>query len=410
MKVLHINVRLQEGGAARVALDLHRHLLTLNVESVFAYGWGENGGKSSGEASVPKCFQAGQQFQVAANMLLHRLIGVDSIKPLGFGRKRLLCAIHWADVVHLHVIHSHFLPLDWLVHELVRLKKPVIWTAHDYWMLTGRCAFTEECQGWRRGCGECPTQQNYPPALMNYSAHEFKRKRKIISLLGSRLHVVTPSAFVANAIIDGLPNVAVSVIPNWVDSGLESALKNVQLSNSSISFSEKSIKVIFIASDLSDPTKVDRALVNQLLALPHIELHTVGSQSPFSGSNVINHGRISDRKQIVDVIVRADVALFTSEKDTFGLVMIEALACGVPVFAVSSMAAEEVLSVLNILPVGSCEEIYCCLRDKVIPECYLGASRASLHRDALKKYSRTVLADKYIDLYKAVTGQSDANQ
>ena len=193
MKVLHINVRLLEGGAARIALDLHRQLLSAGVESKFAYGWGEKGGKSSAEDTVQNCFQVGQQFQVASNILIHRLVGIDCVPPLGTGRNKLIDAISWADIIHLHVIHSYFLPFGWLLTELIRANKNVVWTAHDYWLLTGRCAFTEGCDFWNDGCGKCPTLKNYPSALIDYSADQFKVKRTLLSALGKRLHIVTPS-------------------------------------------------------------------------------------------------------------------------------------------------------------------------------------------------------------------------
>lgn len=348
MRILHVNVRPQEGGAARIALDLHRQLLNAGVESRFAYGWGEKGGKSSAESSVPYSFQVGQQIQVASNMLLHEVAGIDCVPPVGAGRQRLIEAIHWADVVHLHVIHSYFLPFGWLVKELIRAGKPVVWTAHDYWILTGRCAFTEGCEGWRKGCGSCPTQKNYPPAYFDFSAAQFKAKRQLLAELGSRLHVVSPSEFVAQAIRDGLPNVNVRVIPNWVDSEFEASLQDVKVNATPIEVTKKKIKVVVIANDLSDSTKVDRALINRLLEIPHIEIHTIGQNSPFSGANVVNHGRIAQRKRMVEIISSADVALFTSEKDTFGLVMIEALACVIPVFAVDSLAAKEVLGKLGL--------------------------------------------------------------
>jgi putative colanic acid biosynthesis glycosyltransferase len=216
-------------------------------------------------------------------------------------------------------------------------------------MLTGRCACTEGCEGWRKGCGFCPTPKNYPPAYFDFSAGQFKVKRRLLAELGSRLHVVSPSEFVAQAIREGLPNVGVSVIPNWIDSEFEAALQDVQLDAAPIDVTAKKIKVVIIANDLSDPTKVDRELVIQLLAMSHIEIHTVGQNSPFAGVRVVNHGRIAQRKLMVETISSADVALFTSEKDTFGLVMIEALACGIPVFAVDSMAAVEVLGRLGLV-------------------------------------------------------------
>ncbi len=396
-----MNVRLHEGGAARIALDLHRQLLSTGVESRFAYGWGEKGGKSSVEASVPCSFQVGRQIQVASNMLLHRVVGIDYLPPIGEGRKNLIEAIHWADVVHLHVIHSYFLPFGWLVRVLISADKPVVWTAHDYWVLTGRCAFTEGCDGWRHGCGSCPTQNNYPPAHLDFSSAQFKAKRRLLAELRSRLHIVTPSEFVSQAIREGLPDVGVCVIPNWIDSEFEASLQAVKLSSAPIRFTTEKIKVIVIANDLSDPTKVDRELVCQLLEMPHIEIHTVGQNSPFFGSGVVNHGRIAQRKQMIETITSADIALFTSEKDTFGLVMIEALACGVPVLAIQSLAAREVLAEIGIQPIESKREIVNLLRNITLPLCYTCMTPAMLSENVLNSYCGRISTMRYVSVYES---------
>lgn len=399
MKVLQVNVRLQEGGAARIALDLHRQLLKAGVESRFAYGWGEKGGTSSAEVSVPCSFQVGQRIQVASNMLLHQVAGIDCVPPVGAGRKNLIEAIHWADVVHLHAIHSYFLPFGWLVKELVHAGKPVVWTAHDYWMLTGRCASPEGCESWRDGCGLCPTQKNYPPSFIDFSASQFKIKRRLLAGLGSLLHVVTPSEFVAKAIREGLPNVNVGVIPNWIDSEFEAALHNIPLSTAPITLPAEKIKVIIIANDLSDPTKMDRALVNQLLEMSHIELHTVGQNSPFIGVNVVNHGRIAQRKRMVETIASADVALFTSEKDTFGLVMIEALACGVPVIAVDSLAANETLLPIGLRPMESMRQIVEYFGSHSIPSIYANTTQTMLSEKVLHNYCGSDAVARYVATY-----------
>ena len=46
LKILHINVRLFEGGASRIALDLHKNSNQFDFQSTFAYGYGK-GGKPS---------------------------------------------------------------------------------------------------------------------------------------------------------------------------------------------------------------------------------------------------------------------------------------------------------------------------------------------------------------------------
>lgn len=406
MKVLQINVRLQEGGAARIALDLHRQLNDSGIESRFAYGWGEKGGRSLFEANVPFGFQVGQQIQVASNMLLHRVMGIDCVPPVGLARRALVEAIRWADVIHLHVIHSYFLPIGWLIKELTCAHKPVVWTAHDYWMLTGRCASTEGCEGWKNGCGCCRTQENYPPSLMDLSASQFAFKRASLARLGSSLHVVSPSEFVAESIREGFPGLDVRVIPNWIDSEFEMALCEVQMSNAPMDFAAEKIKVLVVANDLSDPTKVDRELINKLMEVHHIEIHTVGQNSPFVAAGVVNHGRISQRTRMVEIITAADVALFTSVKDTFGLVMIEALACGVPVFAVDSSAAREVLRVIGIRPIENKLKIVNLLRNRELPSCYSGMSRAVLRDDISRHFGQAVAVSRYVAAYEeAMTSQ-----
>ncbi len=46
MNILQFNVRLAEGGAAGVALDLHQRALQQGMQSRFVYGYGKGGKKS----------------------------------------------------------------------------------------------------------------------------------------------------------------------------------------------------------------------------------------------------------------------------------------------------------------------------------------------------------------------------
>lgn len=47
MNILQFNVRLAEGGAAGVALDLHQRALQKGMQSRFIYGYGKGGKKVS---------------------------------------------------------------------------------------------------------------------------------------------------------------------------------------------------------------------------------------------------------------------------------------------------------------------------------------------------------------------------
>jgi len=61
-----------------------------------------------------------------------------------------------ADVVHLHNLHGDYLSL--LALPLWGRDKPLVWTLHDAWPLTGNCAYPRDCPRWRAGCGRCPNR------------------------------------------------------------------------------------------------------------------------------------------------------------------------------------------------------------------------------------------------------------
>ena len=53
MNIMQFNVRLAEGGAAGVALDLHQRALRQGLSSPFVYGYGKGGKKSVSHDSYP---------------------------------------------------------------------------------------------------------------------------------------------------------------------------------------------------------------------------------------------------------------------------------------------------------------------------------------------------------------------
>ena len=55
MNILQFNVRLAEGGAAGVALDLHQRALQHGFSSRFIYGYGKGGKKASAMMIIHRC-------------------------------------------------------------------------------------------------------------------------------------------------------------------------------------------------------------------------------------------------------------------------------------------------------------------------------------------------------------------
>ena len=59
------------------------------------------------------------------------------------------------DLIHIHSLCDNYLNIRMLFNYLKKENIPVIWTLHDNWAFTGRCA-QFRCEKWKEGCGNCP--------------------------------------------------------------------------------------------------------------------------------------------------------------------------------------------------------------------------------------------------------------
>ena len=160
MKILTVSDYLQQGGAAiacerlSIALkaagaDIHRFALlgSPNERSAVPYVAGI-GARLEGFLSMAF---AGKnpplRKRLRARSALQRLsAAVSSIQP---------------DIINLHNLHAADLHLKEIAAHLG--DRPIIWTLHDMWSFTGRCAYAYSCNQFTSGCTpSCPTPNEYP--------------------------------------------------------------------------------------------------------------------------------------------------------------------------------------------------------------------------------------------------------
>ena len=98
MNILQFNVRLAEGGAAGVALDLHQRALQHGLASHFVYGYGKGGKESVSHQNYPQVIKHTPRMTAMANIALFRLFNRDLfgnfmsyIAPLLAPRGRWFC-------------------------------------------------------------------------------------------------------------------------------------------------------------------------------------------------------------------------------------------------------------------------------------------------------------------------------
>lgn len=63
--------------------------------------------------------------------------------------------IRQADIINLNWINQGLLSLGG-IRKIASLGKPIVWTMHDMWCMTGICHHAYECPNYQQQCGCCP--------------------------------------------------------------------------------------------------------------------------------------------------------------------------------------------------------------------------------------------------------------
>lgn len=118
-----------------------------------------------------------------------------------------------ADVICLGWVNQGMLSLSGL-RRLLGTGKPLFWTMHDMWNLTGICHHAGSCTRWNKGCGCCPLLNSV--ADRDLSASIWNKKNSTYRRAGGRLHFVAVSNWLGSMASASplLKGCKVSVIPN----------------------------------------------------------------------------------------------------------------------------------------------------------------------------------------------------
>ena len=205
LNVLMINAQQTGGGAGRVG-EMLADGLRSGDHTVSAF-------VRDNIAHDPTCHQVRHWRTARLARWLHRR-GLPEFGHLTALLWRVRPEYAAADVLHLHNIHGEYVSVAAL--PLWCFDKPVVWTLHDQWPLTGNCAFPYRCTRWQQGCGQCPQVGNYPMADVDRSRFYRWLKPRLFEL--ARLRLVTPSQWLADRVreVPQFRRLPLRVIPNPV--------------------------------------------------------------------------------------------------------------------------------------------------------------------------------------------------
>lgn len=252
---------------------------------------------------------------------------------------RLRAEYAGADVLHLHNLHGEFVSIAAL--PLWGFDKPIVWTLHDLWPLSGNCAAAGACGRWRESCGRCPQVGVYPTG--NVDRSRFYRWLKPRLIAAARPHIVTPSHWLFERVgelpqLRGLPR---RVIRSPIDCDVFAPRDDVAALRRGFGLAADRFTVVLSGNNWADGLKGGDDAVAALraagAAVRGLQVLVIGRQSERTLSLTRLPGRalpfLRRREQLADGYACADACLFPSRAENYPLTVLESQACGTPVVA-----------------------------------------------------------------------------
>lgn len=250
------------------------------------------------------------------------------------------------DVIHLHNLHGYYIDSRLLFDYIRRSGCRVVWTLHDGWTLTGHCALFSAigCNGWESGCERCHHIGEYPRCVTKgHSARNFALKRLTFSGV-ERLRIVTPSQWLGGLVKRSyLGDYEMTVIPNGVDLDRFKPRENDVKARLGI---EGRTMLLGVASKWLSVKGLDDFVALAQLLGEEYAIVMVGVDERLRQrlpGRIIALPHTESVEELAELYTAADLLLNLSREESFGLVSLEALACGTPVLTYDCTAAPEVL-------------------------------------------------------------------
>ena len=250
------------------------------------------------------------------------------------------------DVIHLHNLHGFYLNYKILFRFLKGYHKPVIWTLHDCWAFTGHCThFTlASCNQYRTECNKCPIYRQYPYGLIDRANMHFHLKQKLYSTTNIQFTAVSKwlSQIAMSSAL--LKNHKIDVIPNGINLEVFQPRERI-VSYGPHHFENKKI-ILGVANEWSARKGLREFLrLSELLPDNYVILLIGVDNKTASGlpHNIYPIKKTTNQEELASFYSTADFFFNPSMEETFGLTIIEAMACGTPVIVYRSTACPELV-------------------------------------------------------------------
>lgn len=342
MKLIQINTVCNES-TGKIMLGIQRYANEMGWDTLSIYG------RRSAPSDV-RTVKKGNIIEILLHAVLTTITDLHGLGSVIDTRQMIdILRYEQPDIIHLHNLHGYYLNYPILFRYLANeFRGKIVWTLHDCWPFTGHCAYYTlyGCTKWQEGCDQCPAQHKYPWSFgLDCSSYNYRLKKKCFTNV-KNLTIVVPSQWLKRQVKRSfLKDYPVRVIPNGID--LYLFQRNLQTKNirDKYGIPSQAFVILCVAShwDEGKGWPVLRNISEHLSG--NMYLVVVGAGMPYLKFNrVIQIKRTEDISELVQLYSMADVFLNPSLQETFSMVTLEALACGLPVIGTDSSAVAELVT------------------------------------------------------------------
>lgn len=346
------------------------------------------------------------------NVLAYRLLGIE-----GFFNNKLwqeaLNDLNEYDLVHLHNAHGYYLPLEVLTKLL---KKPCVWTLHDYRLVTGGAAFPMPSYVKSSVTEKLLSFANfdYPGEWIDRSVKRKERYLRLVENYEPAL-VAVSQTMRKNLYEYGLPEEqTIHVIPHGLfeHTSPPDAVDRLK-AREELGWPGDRHTFLFVSARIDNPVKGFSYFSEALNKLPdkdNCTAYVIGSSYEHIEKRVASMdldihflGRV-EQENMMRYYRACDTYVSSSLDETFGRTVVEAGAEGaeiicsdLPIFREVTEGRARFFEPAN--PSELCDKLR-----KVIKEPLTADERRQYAEETREQFSRQKMAEQYLTLYQNLTG------
>lgn len=408
MKILQIGATFKDGGPGYTAAIVHEGLIQHGIQSKVFYG----SGASSASEDVIK-------YESKFNEFTRRLV-MRTIKnfPVTASIQTILLikkiTSYNPDIIHLRIIHHAYINYIHLFKFLAKYGKPVVFTLHDMWIMTGGCYHYKKanCEEFLKSCEKCPLTKEQMDNSPLFSSIYRKKKEELL-LKVSDLYIQAVSEWclqeVSRSYLHGRKSFLIS---NAVDVNVFKPYRERDY----FDHLPPSNKIVLgVATKWSESKGYSRFCELAKFLGQEYSVCLIGNpphNQETHPNNLFLLGQQKNRIELAKAYSSADVFVHMSSEETFGMVIAEAASCGTIVIGFDSTGISEVVRKAKgiLVPDGAVvlisEEVKnVCIKNKNLSEAELEAVRNGFSN--LKMQYDHILM--YRSIYASEDGISDSH-